>query len=788
MKLLRSEYKVVDGKPIVYLFTRGNDGKRDIKIDKTFEPYFYISADENITDERILRIENKIYEDMFGKKLKKVIAKLPRDVPKLRNHVSYSAEADINYTTRYLIDEVDSIESTTPKNLVIDIEVLADKKVPNPVLAQKPIICIGTYDDLGQIYNSFVFKEDISHGTQDSLFEDCLHEIRYFRSETDMLESFTEFFRNEGVDIVTGWNSNRFDMPYLVNRMRNLNIDINKLSPIDSTYTRDNGEVIIKGIALIDLYDAYRHFTFSQEESYKLDFIARKVLGRGKTESPNNVGRMWKLDLDKLIDYNACDVFLVKEISEKLKLLDFMDELRRLTFCQLEDTLVASRLIDSYILRYYHNRKVFPTKTHHEKYNYQGAFVETWAKGIYENVFVFDLRSLYPNLLVNFNLSPETMLDEPKDGSIKVGKYNVDITKKGFLVEVIENLFKERTKYKELAKAEVIGSEKWKIYDTRQYTLKTLLNAIYGQTAYPNSRIFSPKVAETITYLGRETIKWSKEYLEQLGHEVKYVDTDSLFWIANKQLSTEEIEQVRDSLNESYNDFVAQFGISKSILEMEFEKIYRRAFFSQGTKKRYSGHLIYKSGQETDSLEIVGMEVRRSDSSQFSRNLQHNVLDMILREDKPKDEVLGYIGNEIDRIRKGDFKFTEIGIPKGINRELSEYGRDTPKGKIAIPANIRGAIYSQEHLRIQLSSKPKMVYVSRMPKEFPGTDVICFDEDNQIPPGMQIDIEKMLDRLVKSKLESIFEALGWKMSELVYYWRGRISPEGEQLNLWKDSK
>ena len=223
-------------------------------------------------------------------------------------------------------------------------------------------------------------------------------------------------------------------------------------------------------------------------------------------------------------------------------------------------------------------------------------------------------------------------------------------------------------------------------------------------------------------------------------------------------------------------------------ITIEFEKIYRKAFYGKA-KKRYSGHLIYKDGKPADKLDVWGFEIKRSDSSQFSKSLQERIFNMLLRENKSKDEVIRYIGDQIDRIRKGDYKLTEIGIPKGINKDLSEYGNKillsddgTVKHKSSVPANIRGARYAVEELGHELSNKPKMVYITKMPEGYNPTDVICFDEDEQVPPGMQIDVEKMLEKLVKDKVESIFEALGWKMSELVYHWHGKPKKE-EQLLL-----
>jgi len=217
------------------------------------------------------------------------------------------------------------------------------------------------------------------------------------------------------------------------------------------------------------------------------------------------------------------------------------------------------------------------------------------------------------------------------------------------------------------------------------------------------------------------------------------------------------------------------------MLEMQLEAIYRKIFFGSA-KKRYASHCIFRSGQEIDELMFRGFEVRRSDSSQLTKTIMEKLFDMLLRQDKERDEVLRYVGDEIDRIRKGNFKFSEIGIPKGMSRDIQEYGKKQTNDykEKGIPANIRGARYAVSQLGVDISSKPKMIYVTKMPDGYEPTDVLCFDEDSQVPPGTEVDIEKMLDRLIRKKLEPIFEALGWKMSTLDVHWKGKPAKLGEQ--------
>jgi DNA polymerase I len=355
---------------------------------------------------------------------------------------------------------------------------------------------------------------------------------------------------------------------------------------------------------------------------------------------------------------------------------------------------------------------------------------------------------------------------------------------------VIENLFGERTRYKSLMKKEELDSDNYKLYEMRQRAMKTLLNALYGQTAYVGSRIHDARVAETVTYIGRNLIQWSRQFLEDIDYKVIYIDTDSLHWVYGQDIDMKQIELVQELLNYSFDTFSRSIGLDNHIFFMEFEKIYRKAFYGK-VKKRYAGMITWKDGKPAEKLDIWGFEVKRSDSSQFSRNLQKKVFSMLLSEDKTKDETMSYIGNEIDRIRKGKFEFVEIGIPKGLTKDPMDYFKHSFDPNLpvwkqkGISSNIRGTLYSIKELGNELSTKPKMVYIKNMPDNFAPIDVLCFDNDSQVPPGTQIDVEKTLDKLVKSKLESIFDALGWKMSDLVYYWKGKPeNKDGDQEPLF----
>jgi len=555
MKITRVEYEVENNCPVVYLFQR-IDGKRVIEKRNDHVPYFYVMETEKDKLKGIR--QDGGYTAIDGTQLVRIYTTLPSDVPQLRDKYSKYWEADVLYPIRYQIDMIDELEPCDLKPLFIDIETDNSGRVPNPTVADESILCVTCFID--ELYTTFIYRHDFSPGTSHKVFWDILHETRYFTNEVDMLQALVDYIAHAEPDVISGWYSNRFDLPYIINRMRRLGINYNRLSPMGKVYIDDKyNQITIKGVNIIDLYDAYRHFTEGMEESYKLDYIGTKVVGVGKVGSAANVKWMWKYSPDELINYNATDTHILVELDKKLMLLDFLDELRRMCFCQMEDCLSMGKMADSYILKMFHGRKVFPTKSKHEKYSYEGAFVGTWAKGIYNNVAQLDMKSMYPSLICEFNISPDTLISIPTENSICIGNsyFRQDI--KGFLTEVINNLFEERAKYRTLMSKEKVGSSEWNLYNMRQKAIKTLLNALYGQTAYVGSRIHSPKVAEAITYLGRNLIIWSKQFLENLGYKALYCDTDSVFvQLLSDEINFDEINDILALLNDSYEDFIRQ--------------------------------------------------------------------------------------------------------------------------------------------------------------------------------------------------------------------------------------
>ena len=300
----------------------------------------------------------------------------------------------------------------------------------------------------------------------------------------------------------------------------------------------------------------------------------------------------------------------------------------------------------------------------------------------------------------------------------------------------------------------------------QQNVIKVIMNSYYGVSGFSRFRLYDKQIGAAVTSVGRAIIQHTKNIITAHGYEVIYGDTDSCFVQLPKVSLEETMKIARDlerELNESYPVFSAEtLGADQNFFSIKFEKIYER-FFQGGVKKRYAGHLTWKEGQEVDKIDIAGFEMKRSDSSQITREVQENVLQMILTGDG-KAEIKNYLPQIIKDYRAGKTPLERAGIPGGINKNLEEYDH--------LDAHGRGAQYANRYLDLPRDfakgSKPKRIYIKRslQPDRYPDTDVLCFESPDQIPEGaFEIDWETMLEKTLKAPLTRIFDALGWDWEE-----------------------
>ena len=221
-------------------------------------------------------------------------------------------------------------------------------------------------------------------------------------------------------------------------------------------------------------------------------------------------------------------------------------------------------------------------------------------------------------------------------------------------------------------------------------------------------------------------------------------------------------EALESVVNESYDSFALEsFNAETHMWEIEFEKLYER-FFQAGRKKRYAGKLVWKDGKAlgTPDLDITGFEYKRSDVAPVTKEVQQEVIEMIL-DGAGFDEVSRYVRDVVDRFKDGDYGYDDMGIPGGIGQKLDSYDTDT--------AQVTGAKYANRNLGTNFTSgsKPKRLYIKRVKGDYPPTDVVCFEYPEQVPEEFEVDRDKMLEKTVRNPIERILEALGWSWSEVV---------------------
>jgi DNA polymerase I len=285
----------------------------------------------------------------------------------------------------------------------------------------------------------------------------------------------------------------------------------------------------------------------------------------------------------------------------------------------------------------------------------------------------------------------------------------------------------------------------------------------YGVAGYPRFRLYDREMGSAVTATGRAVIEHTRDVVEDEGYEVVYGDTDStLVEVGDGTLDelVERGEALERTVNGSYDEFaVEEFNAHEHRWEIEFEKLYRR-FFQAGRKKRYAGHLVWKEGKEVDDVDITGFEYKRSDVAQVTKEVQQEVIGMIL-DGAGFDDVSGYVREVVDRFKSGGYGYDEVGVPGGIGKKLDSYDTDT--------AQVTGAKYANEHLGTNFTSgsKPKRLYIKRVKGDYPPTDVVCFEYAEQVPDEFEVDWDKMLEKTVRNPTERILEALGWSWSEVV---------------------
>ena len=516
---------------------------------------------------------------LYGDKLRKVF-KFDSETPNL-------FESDVPPETRVLVDQYPDSEdlSKNHKIMMIDIEVEVTEGFPEPTEAKNKITSIAIHNSEDDVYYAFALdeKKRLTLESKDNVV------ILRFDDEFSLLQAFFQKYLQIKPTIITGWNMDSFDMPYLYNRACKVvgsNV-ADMLSPIQEVqWNKHRGRYLFAGVSCLDYLGLYKLFTYTQLSSYRLDAVAEFELGENKIEYDGTLTDLYENDLNKYIEYNIHDVRLVKRMHDKLDFIDMARGVCHVGHVPYEDVFFSSRYLEGAILVYLKNlgivapnKKSRVMKTDGDKF--AGAYVQPPQRGKHDWVFDLDITSMYPSVIMSLNISPETkigkltgwdieefMRGDKKTYTIMSGKkemgkltetelkdffdknevsvssngvlYRSD--KKGLIPALLEKWFDTRVEYRKLMKkfGDAGDEDKYVYFKSRQLIQKVVLNSLYGVLGSPVFRFYDIDNAEATTLTGQELIKFTKKignffYNKELGDDKDYciyIDTDSVFYSA----------------------------------------------------------------------------------------------------------------------------------------------------------------------------------------------------------------------------------------------------------------
>jgi DNA polymerase elongation subunit (family B) len=532
------------------------------------------------------------YRSMYGDKLTKVGKWEKEDAEDL-------FESDVPETTRVLVDIYDNdLPSVGHRTLTFDIEVEMISGLPNTREAKNEITAIAAHDGATKLYDVFVLDKERKVKNNAKNFNKDGREVslHIFDNEKNLLHAFLNYYEEINPTILTGWNIDFFDIPYLYNRLKNVCGEGNakRLSPIGQAFWSPYREKFsFGGVAILDYINLYKTYTYTLEASYTLNYIATKELGRGKVEYEGSLDDLFVNDLEKFIEYNIVDVDLVVAMDDKLQFIELCRAVCHAGYVPYEDYIYSSKWLEGACLGYLKKKGLVATnKPKDRKERMQalrdnneekfiGAYVKEPIVGKYDWIYDLDLTSLYPSIIMTLNISPETKVGKIqnwdaeenirgvekvyklvgndgdtyeyttqelkeviKDSNLGVAANGVLYTqeKPGLIADILNDWFQKRVEFRKLEKkyGEAKDTEKYEFYAKRQLVQKILLNSMYGVLGLPAFRFYDIDNAEAVTITGQTVIKKTAEmanikYWKELGTKEDYnvyIDTDSIYMMA----------------------------------------------------------------------------------------------------------------------------------------------------------------------------------------------------------------------------------------------------------------
>ena len=734
------------------------------------------------------------------------------------------------YNNQYILEEYPWDEMKFDMNQIriftLDIETGAENGFPDIETADQEILLISLKDShTGRIT---VFGSRPYEATDPDV--DYLE----FKTEVGLLKAFLHFWISNFPDVITGWNVQLFDIPYIIKRIERVigEKESKMISPWKSIlyreiYIKGRKQIAydISGISCLDYLELYKKFTYTNQESYRLDHICSVELGAKKLDHSeyDTFKEFYTKNWKKFVDYNIIDVRLVDQLDDKMKLIELAITMAYDAKVNFEDVYSQVRMWDNIIYVYLSKRNlVIPPKHESRKDNkYAGAYVKEPTPGIYDWVVSFDLNSLYPHLIMQYNLSPETLkehrhptatVDRLLNKEIELfdlcgqtlcanGTY-YDTNKRGFLPELMDKIYQERTIYKKRMLKAKQEYEKNPSTDLKkeiarcnniQMARKIQLNSAYGAIGNEHFRYYRLEIAEAITMSGQLSIRWIQnhmnEYLNKLlsTKEEDYViasDTDSIYlnlgplvdkFFSNKSSDKAAIVTILDKIcqeklepfiERSYEELATYVAAYEQKMKMKRENIADRGIWT--AKKRYILNVWDSEGVRyaEPKMKICGMETARSSTPAFFRDKLLKAYDIIINQDN--DVLIDYIDKVKEDTKKEEC--VNIAFPRGVNG-LKKYKSGSDIYSKGTPIHVRGALLYNHYVSrnklthkyplIQEGEKIKFLYL-KTPNPI-QENVISFFQN--LPPEFNVekyvDFNKQFEKSFFEPLKNVLECIGW---------------------------
>jgi DNA polymerase elongation subunit (family B) len=732
---------------------------------------------------------------------------------------------------KYPEDEI-KFDISKIKLVTLDIEVASEQGFPDVESCSEEILAITIQD--------YTTKKIVTWGVKP--FNNKQSNVTYYHcpSEYELLNHFINYWMVDVPDVVTGWNIQLYDIPYICKRLNRV-LGEKLMKRFSNWGLVTEGETFIQGrkhttfdiggLTQLDYLDLYKKFTYKAQESYRLDYIAEVELGQKKLDHSefDTFKDFYTQGWQKFIEYNIVDVELVDRLEDKMKLIELALTMAYDAKVNYADVFYQVRMWDNIIYNYLKKRDiVIPPRSKSQKNEkYAGAYVKEPIPGKYDWVASFDLNSLYPHLIMQYNISPETLVDE-RHPTVSVDKilnqqisfemykdyavcangamFRKDI--RGFLPELMEKMYQDRVIFKKKmidAKKEYEKTKNKELVkeiarcNNIQMAKKISLNSAYGAIGNQYFRYYKLENAEAITLSGQVSIRWIENKMNQHLNKIlktdgiDYViasDTDSIY--LNLGPLVERVYEGREKTAEgivSFLDKICQMEFEKYIessyqeladyvnaydqkMQMKRENIADRGIWT--AKKRYILNVWDSEGvrYEEPKLKMMGIEAVKSSTPAPCRKMIKDALKLMMS--GTEDEVIEFIENARKKFKS--LPPEQISFPRSAS-DVVKYKSSSDIYIKGTPIHIRGALLFNHYIKenkltnkyslIQNGEKVKFIYLKK-PNSI-HENIISFIQEfpKELNLDKYIDYDLQFEKAFLEPLKIILDAIGWKVEKTV---------------------